>query len=92
MTGKNFKSNKPLDTISQNEQTKTSTKLQQPENEKTIKKKSNSDYLRLDVYGYKDYLSTMAGFRKMSITKYIQGLINTDMEQNKETYEKIKNI
>lgn len=92
MAGKNFKSNKPLDTISQNEQTKTSTKLQQPENEKIIKKKSNSDYLRLDVYGYKDYLSTMAGFRKMSITRYIQKLIDADMDQNKETYEKIKNI
>ncbi|MCX4304080.1 MAG: hypothetical protein OSJ66_08795 [Clostridia bacterium] len=90
MSGKNFKSNKPLDTISQNKQTKASTELKQPE--KPIKKKSNSDYLRLDVYGYKDYLSTMAGFRKMSITKYIQGLIDDDMEQNKEIYEKIKNI
>lgn len=90
MAGKNFKSNKPLDTISKNEQAKVSTELQQPE--KPIKKKSNSDYLRLDIYGYKDYLSTMAGFRKMSITKYIQSLINADIEQNKETYEKIKNI
>lgn len=90
MAGKNFKSNKPLDTISQNKQTKTSTELEQPE--KPIKKKSNSDYLRLDIYGYKDYLSTMAGFRKMSITKYIQGLIDTDMEQNKEIYKKIKDI
>lgn len=34
----------------------------------------------------------MAGFRKMSITKYIQKLIDADMDQNKETYEKIKNI
>ncbi len=90
MAGKNFKSNKPLDTISQNKQIKASTELKQPE--KPIKKKSNSDYLRLDIYGYKDYLSTMAGFRKMSITKYIQGLIDIDMEQNKEIYKKIKDI
>lgn len=90
MAGKNFKSNKPLDTISQNKQTKASTELKQPE--KPIKKKSNSDYLRLDIYGYKDYLSTMAGFRKISITKYIQGLIDIDMEQNKEIYRKIKDI
>ena len=90
MSGKNFKSNKHLDTISQNKQTKASTELKQPE--KPIKKKSNSDYLRLDIYGYKDYLSTIAGFRKMSITKYIQGLIDIDMEQNKEIYRKIKDI
>lgn len=87
MAGKNFKDNKPLDTVSQNEQAR---ELQQPE--KISKKKSNSDYLRLDIYGYKDYLSTMAGFRKMSITKYIQGLIDIDMEQNKEIYRKIKDI
>lgn len=90
MAGKNFKDNKPLDTVSQNRQAEASSELKQPE--KIVKKKSNSDYLRLDIYGYKDYLSTMAGFRKMSITKYIQGLIDADMEQNKEIYEKIKNI
>lgn len=33
MAGKNFKSNKPLDTISQNKQIKASTELKQPENQ-----------------------------------------------------------
>lgn len=90
MTGKNFKSNKPLDTVSQNSQAEASTELLQPE--KISKKKSNGDYLRLDIFRYRDFLSTMAGFRKMSITKYIQGLIDADMEHNREIYEKIKNI
>lgn len=90
MAGKNFKINKPLDTVSQNGQADVLKELQQ--SKKTVKKKSNSDYLRLDIYGYRDFLSTMAGFRKMSITKYIQGLIDADMEQNHEIYEKIKNI
>ena len=87
MAGKNFKENKPLDTVGQNKQVNG---LQQ--SKKIVNKKTNSDYLRLDIYNYRDYLSTMAGFKKMSITKYIQGLIDADMEQNKETYEKIKSI
>lgn len=90
MAGKNFKSNKPLDTVSRNGQAEALTELQQTE--KIIKKKSNGDYLRLDIFRYRDFLSTMAGFRKMSITKYIQKLIDADMEQNQEIYEKIKNI
>lgn len=56
------------------------------------KKKTNSDYLRLDIYDYRDYLSTMAGFRCTSVTKYIQSLIDADIEQNKEIYEKLKNM
>lgn len=56
------------------------------------KKKTNSDYLRLDIYDYKEYLTTMAGFKRTSVTKYIQGLIRADMQQNKDTFEKLKNI
>lgn len=56
------------------------------------KKKTNSDYLRLDIYDYKEYLTTMAGFKRTSVTKYIQGLIRADMQQNKEIFEKLKNI
>lgn len=56
------------------------------------KKKTNSDYLRLDIYDYKEYLTTMAGFKRTSVTKYIQSLISADMQQNKDTFEKLKNI
>ncbi len=56
------------------------------------KKKTNSDYLRLDIYDYKEYLTTMAGFKRTSVTKYIQNLIRADMQQNKDTFEKLKNI
>lgn len=56
------------------------------------KKKTNSDYLRLDIYDYKEYLTTMAGFKRTSVTKYIQSLIRADMQQNKDTFEKLKNM
>lgn len=56
------------------------------------KKKTNSDYLRLDIYDYKEYLTTMAGFKRTSVTKYIQALICADMQQNKDTFDKLKNI
>lgn len=88
MTKKNFKDNTPLDTVSRKEQSEVSKEEQQT----TMKKKSNNDYMRLNIAGYRDYLSTMAGFEQMSITKYIQKLINADMENNKETYEEIKSI
>ena len=56
------------------------------------KKKTNSDYLRLDIYDYKEYLTVMAGFKRTSVTKYIQALICADMQQNKDTFDKLKNI
>lgn len=62
------------------------------------KKKTNSDYIRLDVADYKEYLQTMAGYDSMksgksvSVTKYIQSLISADMDSRKEEYEKAKNI
>lgn len=54
--------------------------------------KNNSDYLRLDIYGYKDYIYTMAGFECMSATRYIQQLIEKDMEQNASKYKTIKGL
>lgn len=66
--------------------------------EKNSKKKSNSDYIRLDIADYKEYLRIMAGFdtiksaKTVSVTKYIQNLISADMEARKNEYEKIKNI
>ena len=62
------------------------------------KKKTNSDYIRLDVADYKEYLQTMAGYDSMksgksvSVTKYIQSLISADMDSRKVEYEKAKNI
>jgi hypothetical protein len=68
------------------------------ETEKKSKKKSNSDYIRLDVADYKEYLRTMSGYDSMktgktvSVTKYIQKLIDADMQARKSEYEKAKNI
>lgn len=62
------------------------------------RKKTNSDYIRLDVADYKEYLQTMAGYDSMksgksiSVTKYIQTLISADMDSRKVEYEKAKNI
>ena len=95
MAGKNFKGDKPFDVIGKKEQIKTPTKIepqQKPIPEKITEKKSSHDYLRLNITGYREYLSVMAGHHCKSITKYIQSLIDADMEQNKETYEKIKSI
>lgn len=100
---KSFKNSNPLDTFSRMEVAAaqaTPHNEQEEERPATIstststntKKKTNSDYLRLDVYGYKDYLQTMSGHAKKSVTKYIHGLIESDMERNRETYEKLKSI
>lgn len=68
------------------------------EKTETKKKKTNSDYIRLDVADYKEYLQTMAGYDSMksgksiSVTKYIQALISADMDSRKVEYEKAKNI
>lgn len=98
---KSFKKSNPLDTFSQMEVVAAqATPHNEQEEERpaaistntNTKKKTNSDYLRLDVYGYKDYLQTMSGHAKKSVTKYIHGLIESDMERNRETYEKLKSI
>lgn len=68
------------------------------EKTETKRKKTNSDYIRLDVADYKEYLQTMAGYDSMksgksiSVTKYIQSLISADMSSRKVEYEKAKNI
>lgn len=66
--------------------------------DKSEKKKTTPDYIRLDVSGFKEYLQTMAGFdsirngKTVSVTKYIRTLISADMDSRKEEYEKIKHI
>lgn len=78
------------------EQEKTEEREQEAQAQKSSntskKKKTNSDYLRLDIYDYKEYLTTMAGFKRTSVTKYIQSLIRADMQQHKDIYDKLKNI
>lgn len=88
--GKSFKSNNPLDALAKAQEPAAPIKKPAADNKKPAK--TNSDYLRLDIYGRKDYLQVMAGHRKVSVTKYIQSLIDKDMEQNGETYEKLKSI
>lgn len=94
MAVKNFKDKKPLDTVGgKTEQNVTDASLQKKESiPAASKKKKNSDYLRLDISDYREYLSTMAGFKRISLTKYIQHLIDNDIKQCSETYEKLKNI
>lgn len=48
--------------------------------------------LNLNITGYVDYLQTMAGYRHMTMTKYIRELIAVDADMNREIYGKIKSI
>lgn len=48
--------------------------------------------LSLNMTGYWDYVQTMAGYRRMSATKYIRELIAADMEMNRGKYERLKSI
>jgi hypothetical protein len=82
-------------------------KKQPPVKLQTPFKKPNSDYYRLDLIvrgvamgkmtsdirvNYKDYVETMAAAKGISITKYIQSLIDKDMntKANKQQYEELK--
>ena len=67
-----------------------------PKAQKQEKKKS--EYLRLDVTEYKDYVSLMAEHtsnttgKYVSMTQYILRLIEADKQKNLETYEKLEQI
>lgn len=50
-------------------------------------KSCKPNYLYLDVTGRKEYLEVMAGVTGQSMTKYVQALIDADMEKNGKTYE-----
>ena len=60
--------------------------------------KKKSEYLRLDVTDYKDYISLMAEHtsntsgKYVSMTQYILRLIEADKQKNLETYEKLEQI
>lgn len=55
-------------------------------------------YLRLDITGLEDYVSLMAEHLtktsgdRISMTKYIRQLIESDKQQNNELFEKMKKI
>ena len=60
--------------------------------------KKKTKYLRLDITGLEDYVSLMAEHLtntsgdNVSMTKYIRQLIEADMQQNSELYEKLMKI
>ena len=60
--------------------------------------KKKTKYLRLDITGLEDYVSLMAEHLtntsgdNVSMTKYIRQLIEADMQQNSELFEKLMQI
>ena len=101
----NFKSNNPNETLlphqnsnieSNNAAVDDTEKNPTPKAPKQEKKKS--EYLRLDVTDYKDYISLMAEHtsnttgKYVSMTQYILRLIEADKQKNLETYEKLEQI
>ena len=50
---------------------------------------NNKKYFRLDITEYQDYISLMADYSNLSMTKYISKLIEDDMAKNVNTYNKL---
>lgn len=50
---------------------------------------NNKKYFRLDITEYQDYISLMADYANLSMTKYINKLIEDDMAKNINTYNKL---
>lgn len=50
---------------------------------------NNKKYFRLDITEYQDYISLMADYTNLSMTKYISKLIEDDMAKNVNTYNKL---
>ena len=50
---------------------------------------NNKKYFRLDITEYQDYISLMADYANLSMTKYINKLIEDDMTKNINTYNKL---
>ena len=49
----------------------------------------NKKYFRLDITEYQDYISLMADYSNLSMTKYISKLIEDDIAKNVNTYNKL---
>ena len=54
--------------------------------------RSEHKMISLDIYGYEDYLNRMSRYNKVTRTKYIQNLIQKDVEEHKDEYELLKNL
>ena len=50
---------------------------------------NNKKYFRLDITEYQDYISLMADYSNLSMTKYISKLIEVDIAKNVNTYNKL---
>ena len=50
---------------------------------------NNKKYFRLDITEYQDYISLMADYANLSMTKYISKLIEDAMAKNGNTYNKL---
>ena len=50
---------------------------------------NNKKYFRVDITEYQDYISLMADYSNLSMTKYISKLIEDDMAKNVNTYNKL---
>lgn len=50
---------------------------------------NNKKYFRLDITEYQDYISLMADYSNLSMTKYINKLIEDDMAKNVNIYNKL---
>lgn len=69
---------------------------------KAERKKPNGDYARIDLvlrdkdgnitHDYKSYIDVMARGAGVSSTKYLQSLIDKDMEVNKDRFDELTKI
>ena len=50
---------------------------------------NNKKYFRLDITEYQDYISLMADYSNLTMTKYISKLIEDDIAKNVNTYNKL---
>lgn len=49
-------------------------------------------YMQLNIYEYEDYIYRMSKIRNQTMSSYVIGLIQKDMEENKQAYEGLKLI
>lgn len=50
------------------------------------------EVIALDLAGRKDYLKRIAGAKGLSVTKYLQQLIDADIQKNQALYDQLKDI
>lgn len=62
------------------------------EADKSTSRYEKDKFLLLDIRGYRDYVEHMSKAANMSATKYIRGLIEKDMEKNRDIYDAHKKL